>query len=221
MSTPLQLKQGEIKRRGLMLILSSPSGAGKTAISRHLLAEDDNLDLSISCTTRAPRPGEEDGVHYHFISPEKFESMVQNDEFLEHATVFGHRYGTPRAPVEKALSDGRDILFDIDWQGTQQIGQRSGADMVSVFILPPSLDELEQRLRKRAQDSEEVIKTRMSKAADEMSHWPEYEYIIVNRDFENSIRRIKSILRAERLKTRRLEGLAVLVNKMRAEQTEE
>jgi len=200
-----------IKRRGLMLVLSSPSGAGKTTISRRLLDTDDNLSLSISATTRPPRPGETDGRDYYFVTPERFGAMVDGGELLEHALVFGNNYGTPRAPVERALETGRDVLFDIDWQGTQQVRETARDDLVSVFILPPSTAELERRLHARAQDSDAVVHARMAKAADEMSHWPEYDYIIINDDLEKSVEQVEAILTAERLKRERRIGLGAFV----------
>ena len=209
------MERPTIKRRGLMLVLSSPSGAGKTTISRVLLERDDALQLSISATTRPPRPNERDGRDYDFVTPEAFEAMVAQGAFLEHAQVFGHRYGTPRAPVEAILSEGRDVLFDIDWQGTQQVAEAAREDLVSVFVLPPSIEELERRLYARAQDSEEVVRGRMAKAADEMSHWQEYDYIIVNRDIDQSVASVQSILRAERLRRQRQLGLGDFVRQLR------
>ena len=194
-----------------MLVLSSPSGAGKTSISRALLARDGNLSLSVSATTRPQRQGETDGKDYHFVATEDFEALIVADELLEHARVFGHLYGTPKAPVEAALSSGRDVLFDVDWQGTQQLAERARDDLVSVFILPPSTEELEQRLRSRARDPEDVVQSRMAKAADEMSHWAEYDYVIVNRDFEDSIVEVQAILAAERLRRERQVGLGAFV----------
>ena len=205
----------QIARRGLMLVLSSPSGAGKTTISRALLDRDDNLSLSISATTRPKRPGEVSGRDYQFVDPAEFNLMVNRRELLEHAKVFGHYYGTPRVPVEAALNDGRDVLFDIDWQGTQQLAQSARDDLVSVFILPPSMDELERRIRARAQDTEEVVLARMGKASDEMSHWAEYDYIIVNQDFEDSVRNVEAILTAERLRRTRQVGLTDFVKRLR------
>jgi guanylate kinase len=204
-----------ISRRGIMLVLSSPSGAGKTTISRKLLAREPGLAMSVSMTTRPKRPGEIDGVDYHFVSPADFNRMVAQGELLEHAAVFGHQYGTPRRTVESALAEGRDVLFDIDWQGTQQLAQNARADLVSVFVLPPSTAELERRLRTRAQDSEEVVAGRMAKAADEMSHWAEYDYIIVNREIEESVASVQAILAAERLRRERLVGLDAFVNDLR------
>ena len=177
----------EIRRRGLMLVLSSPSGAGKTTISRRLLEVEHGLVMSVSATTRSKRPRERDGVDYHFVDAPTFERMISHGEFLEHAQVFDHHYGTPRAPVENALTAGLDVLFDIDWQGTQQLAESARSDLVSVFILPPSTQALEERLKARAQDSADVVARRMAKAADEMSHWREYDYIIVNDDFEVSV----------------------------------
>ncbi|MTJ79811.1 MAG: guanylate kinase [Telmatospirillum sp.] len=207
-----------IQRRGLMLVLSSPSGAGKTTISKSLLAADDRIAMSVSVTTRPPRPGEVDGRDYYFIDRERFHHMVRNDELLEHARVFDNDYGTPKAPVEAVLKGGKDVLFDIDWQGTQQLRQNARADLVSIFVLPPSVAELERRLRSRAQDSDEVVRGRMAKAGLEMSHWPEYDYIIVNTDLEASVASVKAILAAERLKRDRQVGLADFVNGLRGEE---
>jgi guanylate kinase len=207
-----------IARRGLMLVLSSPSGAGKTTISRALLKTNDHLTMSISVTTREPRPGEEHGKDYFFVSEAAYQKMAKGGELLEHARVFENFYGTPRGYVEEQLAAGRDVLFDIDWQGTQQLKASAGADLVSVFILPPSIGDLEKRLRGRAQDSEEVVQRRMSRAADEMSHWPEYDYVVVNRDVDQSITQVRAILLAERLRqSRRASGLVAFVNGMRAE----
>jgi len=206
---------GDIKRRGLMLVLSSPSGAGKTTISRALLARDPNLMLSVSATTRPKRPGEVDGKDYVFVTPEEFEAMAAAGRFLEHARVFDHRYGTPAAPVEAALDAGRDVLFDIDWQGTQQLAERARDDLVRVFILPPSTEELERRLKTRASDSDAVVAGRMAKAADEMSHWAEYDYVIVNRGVEDSLAQVAAILAAERLKRERQIGLRDFVEALR------
>lgn len=202
-------------RRGLMLVLSSPSGAGKTTIARELLKRDDDLEMSVSMTTRAQRPGEVDGRDYHFIDVETFRRMVDDDAFLEHAEVFSHFYGTPRARVERALESGRDVLFDIDWQGTEQLSRRVPDDLVRVFILPPSMRELEVRLRSRAQDSERVVAARMAKAADEMSHWRDYDYVIINRAIEESVHRVQAILAAERLRRDRQIGLDEFVEKLR------
>jgi guanylate kinase len=205
----------QIRRRGVMLVLSSPSGAGKTTISRALLKRDGNLTMSVSVTTRPKRPGEVEGVDYFFLDPTEFNLMVNRGELLEYAKVFGHYYGTPRAPVEKALGEGRDVLFDIDWQGTQQLKASARADLVSVFILPPSTAELEKRLRTRAQDSAKVVAERMEKAADEMSHWAEYDYIIVNRNIEESVVRVEAILAAERARRDRQIGLSDFVKGLR------
>lgn len=203
-----------ITRRGLMLVLSSPSGAGKTTLSRRLLESDANIVLSISATTRAKRPTEKDGVDYRFMSRDEFRRAADRGEFLEHATVFEHEYGTPRAPVMEALAQGRDVLFDIDWQGTQQLRERAREDIVSIFVLPPSHAELERRLHSRAQDTEDVVAKRMAKAADEISHWAEYDYVIVNDDLDESHRRIVSILEAERLRRTRQIGLSEFVRSL-------
>jgi guanylate kinase len=206
---------GEIHRRGLMLVLSSPSGAGKTTISRLLLERDPNLTMSVSVTTRPKRPGEVAGVDYRFIDRIEFDLMVNRRELLEYAKVFGHYYGTPRAPVEAALAEGRDMLFDIDWQGTQQLEEALPQDLVRVFVLPPSTRELERRLKLRAQDSAAEVARRMAKAADEMSHWAEYDYVIVNRSIEQSVREVQSILTAERLRRDRQVGLHEFVKALR------
>jgi len=195
-----------MQRRGLMLVLSSPSGAGKTTLSKRLLDSDASLVMSISATTRPQRPTEVDGRDYHFISDEEFAGRVRDNAFLEHATVFGHHYGTPRSPVMDALGDGRDVLFDIDWQGTQQLKQQRD-DVVSVFVLPPSRSELERRLHARAQDTPDVVSRRMAKANDEISHWAEYDYVLVNEDIENALSQLKTILAAERLKRGRQIGI--------------
>jgi len=201
----------EIKRRGLMLVLSSPSGAGKTTLSRKLLASDPNITLSVSATTRAMRPTEVEGKDYFFISPKEFDAWVRQDAFLEHAVVFENRYGTPKGPVEDALVSGRDVLFDIDWQGTQQMKERAREDLVSIFILPPSHAELERRLKTRAEDSDEVVAKRMAKAADEMSHYPEYDYVVVNDNVDHALMQIKSILEAERTRRTRKIGVGEFV----------
>jgi guanylate kinase len=205
-----------VARRGLMLVLSSPSGAGKTTLSRMLLEADSHIELSVSVTTRPQRPGEVDGRDYHFIDMARFESMVKSDKLLEWAEVFGHRYGTPRLPVEKALRTGRDVLFDIDWQGTQQLREKARDDLVSVFILPPTVKELQRRLERRAQDSNAIIAGRMAKAAGEMSHWPEYDYVIVNREKDDAFAEVRSILAAERLKRERQIGLSAFVRDLQA-----
>jgi guanylate kinase len=205
-----------VARRGFLLVLSSPSGAGKTTITRRLLERDPGLTLSVSVTTRPPRPGEVEGRDYYFIDQARFEAMVAAGDLLEHATVFGNSYGTPRPLVEAALASGRDIVTDIDWQGTQQIGSKVPRDLVTIFILPPSMAELESRLQRRAQDSDEVVKSRMAKSSEEMSHWAEYQYVIVNRDLEQSVREAEAIVTAERLRRERRLGLAEFVNRMRA-----
>ena len=205
----------DIERRGCMLVLSSPSGAGKTTIANFLLKCVSNLEVSISVTTRPKRPGEEDGRDYFFINRQRYDEMIKNNELLEHAEVFGHGYGTPKQMVFDALSLGKDIIFDIDWQGTQQLAQLARTDLVSVFILPPSLKELEKRLETRAQDSQTVIKRRMMEAATEMSHWAEYDYVVVNKDLTESIQLVQSILVAERLRRTRQKGVVDFVNKLR------
>jgi guanylate kinase len=201
----------DIRRRGLMLVLSSPSGAGKTTLARNLLDGDTNITLSISATTRAKRPNETEGRDYFFVSPEKFDQMLANDEFYEHAIVFDRHYGTPKQPVLSALGRGRDVLFDIDWQGTQQMKERAREDLVSIFVLPPSHDELERRLKTRAQDTDAVVAERMAKAASEISHWPEYDYVIVNADLDRALAQVKSILEAERARRARLVGVGDFV----------
>ena len=205
-----------IARRGLMFVLSSPSGAGKTTLSRMLLKADRNVELSVSVTTRPRRPGEVEGRDYRFIDLARFEAMVKRNELLEWAEVFGYRYGTPRRPVEKALRAGRDVLCDIDWQGTQQLREKARDDLVSVFILPPTIKELHRRLQRRAQDSRAIIVSRMAKAADEMSHWPEYDYVIVNRDIDDAFDQVQAILAAERLKRERRIGLSSFVRALQA-----
>ncbi len=203
-----------ISRRGLMLVLSSPSGAGKSTISKALLERDTDIIMSVSMTTRPMRPGEVDGKDYIFADQDTFDAMVKASELLEHATVFENSYGTPKAPVEKALSEGCDVLFDVDWQGTQQLAENAPKDLVGIFILPPSIEELERRLHGRAQDSDEVVKKRMSKATSEMSHWAEYDYVIVNEDVGDSVARVEAILTAERLKRVRQPGLGDFVRGM-------
>ncbi|MEM9619072.1 MAG: guanylate kinase [Pseudomonadota bacterium] len=204
----------KVARRGLMFILSSPSGAGKTTLADRILTKDGEVVLSISATTRVRRPGETHGKDYFFVSEEEFFRMRDNDEFLEWANVFGHYYGTPRSLVEDTLRQGKDVLFDIDWQGAQQLDEVAGEDVVKVFILPPSREELERRLRKRAQDPEDVVQKRMKKADAEISHWAEYDYVIVNYDLDESEELLRSILFAERLKRRRQVGLAAIVKNM-------
>jgi guanylate kinase len=203
-----------IARRGLMLVLSSPSGAGKTTISRMLLERDTGLSMSVSSTTRPIRPGEEDGRDYHFVDPTEFNLMINRQEFLEHAKVFGNYYGTPRSAVEGALAGGSDVIFDIDWQGAQQLSQVAGGDLVRVFILPPSTEELDRRLHTRAQDSDEVVASRMAKAADEMSHWAEYDFIVINEDVEKSVAQVQAILTAERSRRKRQVGLSEFVKRL-------
>jgi guanylate kinase len=206
-----------VHRRGLMLVLSSPSGAGKTTISRALLERDEHITMSVSATTRSPRPGEIDGRDYHFLDIARFQTMVAAGEFLEHARVFDNYYGTPTAPVEAALASGQDVLFDIDWQGTQQMAENARDDLVAIFILPPSVAELERRLRSRAQDADEVVRKRMAKAGDEMSHWREYDYIIINTDVDRSVAAVEAILAAERLKRDRQVGMHDFVSRLRGE----
>ncbi|MGC2412555.1 MAG: guanylate kinase [Stellaceae bacterium] len=205
-----------IRRRGFLLVLSSPSGAGKTTITHRLLERDSTFALSVSVTTRPPRPGEIDGRDYTFIDEARFAAMVKEGELLEHATVFGHNYGTPRQPIEGALAAGRDIVSDIDWQGTQQLAETVAHDLVTVFVLPPSMAALESRLRRRAQDSAAVVAGRMAKSSEEMSHWSEYDYVIVNREIEDSVAEVQSIVTAERLRRTRQLGLADFVNRLRA-----
>ena len=208
------MSNDNISRRGLMLVLSSPSGAGKTTLSRRLLEADRNISLSVSATTRAMRPGEVHGKDYHFLASEEFEAWLADGKFLEHATVFGNRYGTPSHLVKDELGRGRDVLFDIDWQGTQQLKEKMRDDLVSIFILPPSHDELERRLRTRAQDSDEIVAGRMAKAADEISHWPEYDYVIVNSDVEKALADIQAVLNAERLRRSRQTGISEFVGRL-------
>ena len=210
-------QQKRIARRGLMLVLSSPSGAGKTTLSRLLLKSDRNVELSVSVTSRPRRRGEIDGHDYHFIVLAAFKNMVRRSKLLEWAEVFGNCYGTPRRPVEMALKAGRDVLFDIDWQGTQQLREKARDDLVSVFVLPPTVKELERRLKRRAQDSSSIIRSRMAKAAGEMSHWPEYDYVIVNRDKAEAFSELRAILAAERLKRERQIGLSHFVRALQAQ----
>lgn len=206
-----------VRPRGLLLVLSSPSGAGKSSISRALMARNPGIVMSVSATTRPPRPGEVEGKDYYFIGKTRFKEMVAKGEFLEHARVFDNDYGTPKAPVEAALAAGKDVLFDVDWQGTQQLADNAPHDLVSIFILPPSIHELERRLLGRAQDSAEEVAKRMAKAGDEMSHFPEYQYVIVNTDLDASVVAVDTILAAERLKRHRQIGLADFVNGLRGE----
>ncbi|PVH28729.1 guanylate kinase [Pararhodobacter oceanensis] len=197
-----------MQRRGLLIILSSPSGAGKSTMAKRLMAWDPSLKFSVSATTRAPRPGEIDGVDYQFTSKAEFERMVEAEEMLEHAEVFGNFYGTPKGPVEAAMMEGRDTLFDIDWQGGQQVRRSTLAqNVLSIFILPPSIEALESRLRARGQDSDEVIALRMSEARDEISHWAEYDYVIVNDDPDQAEEELKTIVKAERARADRMPGL--------------
>lgn len=207
-----------MKRKGLLIILSSPSGAGKSTLARRLMAWDQSLRFSVSATTRAPRPGEEDGREYYFRSRPEFEAMVEAGEMLEHAEVFGNLYGSPRAPVEAAMAEGRDTIFDIDWQGGQQIRNSAlGRDVVSIFVLPPSIAELEHRLRSRAQDSDEVIAGRMAKSEAEISHWAEYDYVLINEDIDRAESELKTILTAERMRRDRQPDLAEFVRGLNRE----
>ena len=208
------LEEMKANRRGIMVVLSSPSGAGKTTLTRMLLNENPDMAMSVSATTRQPRPGEKDGEDYYFISKNKFTEMVDNEEFLEYAKVFDNFYGTPRAPVEQALGDGRDVVFDIDWQGAQQLTQAAADDLVKIFILPPNMVELEKRLRTRAQDSDEVIAKRMSKSENEISHWPEYDYVIVNEDVNIAMNELRTIVASERMRRRRQPWLGGFVKSL-------
>ena len=208
------MSNDQIKRRGLLLVLSSPSGAGKSTLSKLLLQKDDNISLSVSSTTRSPRPGEVDGKDYNFVSQSEFDELVSDDGFLEHATVFENSYGTPAKPVGEALKAGKDVLFDIDWQGTQQLNQKIGTDLVRIFILPPSKKELERRLNTRAQDSAEVIAKRMAKANGEIVHWDAYDYVIINNDIDQAEAELFTILKAERMKRVRQSGLASFVSEL-------
>jgi len=202
------------RRRGLLIVLSSPSGAGKSTISRMLLDTDGEVTMSVSATTRPKRPGEAEDVDYHFVDDAEFDRMIEVGDFVEWAPVFGYRYGTPKAPVKAALRDGRDILFDIDWQGTQQLQAAMGEDLVTIFILPPSMAELERRLHSRGTDSDDVIAERMARAAGEISHWPEYQYILVNRDTDECLQDVRAIVEAERLKRGRQIGLVEFVRNL-------
>lgn len=196
------------KRRGIMIILSSPSGAGKSSTSRMIMKADGAISLSVSATTRKMRPGEEEGVHYYFVDHDKFETMVKEDAFFEHANVFGNMYGTPKQPVFDALQDGKDVLFDIEWQGAQQMRQEAEADIVSIFLLPPAIDDLRTRLMARNQDDEETVAKRMQSAEGEISHWFEYDYVLINRDLDETVRAVQSIIAAERLKRARQPGMS-------------
>ena len=209
-TNPLQLR----RRRGLLIVLSSPSGAGKTTISRMLLDADPGITMSISATTRPMRPGEADDIDYHFVDEPGFQAMIDAGEFAEWAYVFDHRYGTPKAPIKAALKDGRDILFDIDWQGTQQLEAGMGEDLVSIFILPPSMRELDRRLHSRGTDSEQVIADRMRRAASEIGHWAEYDYVLINENMEKCLADVKAIVAAERLKRTRQPGLVAFVREL-------
>jgi guanylate kinase len=214
MATPSESDPHGMKRRGVLFVLSSPSGAGKSTIARLLLAEEPALAMSVSATTRPIRPGEVDGKDYHFVDLERFREMVADHEFLDWAHVFGHRYGTPRAQVEAMLAAGKDVLFDIDWQGAQQLHQIAGGDVVRVFILPPSMEELHDRLKRRATDAAEVIDARMARAAAEVSHWDGYDYVLVNDDVEHCFQCVRTILAAERLKRSRQTGLIGFIRKL-------
>jgi guanylate kinase len=214
MAEPSTTPHHRFDRRGILFIVSSPSGAGKSTISRMLLSEEPGLEMSVSATTRPPRPGEVDGKDYHFVTLAEFKDRVGDNEFLEWAHVFDHRYGTPRAPVEKALAEGRDVLFDVDWQGAQQLYQQVGGDVVRVFIFPPSLPELERRLRDRGTDSEEIIAGRMARAAAEISHWDGYDYVLINDDVQRCFEDVRTILRAERLKRSRQQSLIGFVRRL-------
>jgi len=204
-----------VARRGLMFVLSSPSGAGKSTLARKLLDADDNMSLSVSATTRPPRPSEVDGREYKFMSKEQFEQMADGGDFLEHALVFGNHYGTPRAPVEAMLIQGKDVLFDVDWQGARALRAAEPQDVVGIFILPPSMAELERRLRARAEDSEEVIQSRMARSLNEISHWEEYDYVLVNTLLEQTLVQVKQILAAERLKRNRQLWLKLHVERLK------
>lgn len=209
-----QVRTIEIARRGLMLVLSSPSGAGKSTIARTLLEKDRNIGISVSVTTRERRPSEIEGVHYHFVTKREFERLRESDSLLEWAEVHGNFYGTPREPVERAMAEGRDMLFDVDWQGAQQMQDKMGADIVSIFILPPTMKELQSRLHRRAEDSEEVIQTRLANSRSEIAHWREYDYVIVNDDLNNAFDAVQSIVKAERLRRDRRHGLFDFVEQL-------
>lgn len=206
-----------IARRGFMLVLSSPSGAGKTTIARKILAFESEISLSISVTTRPKRESEAEGRDYYFVDEATFNQMEKDKQLFEHAHVYGYQYGTPKAAIESQLAAGIDVLFDIDWQGTQQLKQIATSDLVSVFLLPPTLETLENRLRVRGEDTESTVRQRMSKASEEISHWAEYDYVIINSTLNESIQAVRSIIQAERLKRRRQLGLAPFVNSLRGE----
>ena len=212
--TPSSDADTNLHRRGLMFILSSPSGAGKTTISRMLLDADEEIRLSVSVTTRRPRPGEIEGVHYHFVSDAEFDAMIEEDDFYEWAPVFGNRYGTPKGRIRNALKDGQDFLFDIDWQGTQQLYQKDQQDVVRVFILPPSIAELRSRLEGRATDDADTIDARMDRARSEISHWDAYDYVVINDDIEACFAKVREILHAERMKRQRQTGLIPFVREL-------
>lgn len=216
MANSTETQDDALARRGLMFILSSPSGAGKTTISRMLLEADPAIKLSVSATTRPPRPGERDGVHYYFVDDAEFDRMVEEDDFYEWAHVFGYRYGTPKGRIRNALKEGQDFLFDIDWQGTQQLKQKDDQDVVTVFILPPSLAELRQRLESRAQDTPEVIDSRMERARGEISHWAEYDYVVINDDVQACFAKVREVLDAERMRRTRQTGLIPFVRELMA-----
>ncbi|HUG45056.1 MAG TPA: guanylate kinase [Sphingomicrobium sp.] len=213
---PAPTDQPTRERRGLLIVLSSPSGAGKSTLSRLLMEADGDITMSVSVTTRPRRPGEEEGVHYQFVEDSDFDRFVESGDFAEWAPVFGYRYGTPKSPVKAALKEGRDILFDIDWQGTQQLKAAMGEDMVSIFLLPPSMAELERRLRNRGTDSDATIADRMARAEAEISHWPEYEYVLINKDTAECLAQIRAIVAAERLKTRRQTNLVAFTRSLGA-----
>jgi guanylate kinase len=219
MDLPLDEQSGIRRRRGLLIVLSSPSGAGKSTISRMLLDADPQITMSVSATTRPMRPGEREEIDYHFVDDGQFDAMIAANEFVEWAPVFGYRYGTPKAPVKAALKDGRDIMFDIDWQGARQLEPDFGEHLVTIFLLPPSMAELERRLRARGTDSEEVIASRMLRAADEISHWAEYEYVLVNKDTDHCLADVRAIVGAERLKRSRQTSLIPFVRDLAASRT--
>ncbi len=212
------LPHDELSRRGLLFVLSSPSGAGKSTLARMLLEADDQIAMSVSVTTRPQRPGEEHGKDYYFVSGDEFEEMVADHSFLEYATVFGNRYATPAAPVQKNLEEGQDVLFDIDWQGTQQLYQRAGEDVVRIFILPPSLAELRERLEARATDSNEIIDSRMQRATSEISHWDGYDYVLINDDLQACFAKVQNILATERMRRSRQTGLIGFVRDLVAQE---